>query len=268
VPEAAEVETLRRQLLPFLPLQIDRVEVRGHRSVRSHPASDLNALSGVEIFDADRRGKWLGLRGATCGLRVHLRMSGRLHLVERELPLEPHDHVVFDIQAQGKAASLRFHDPRTFGEVAIWDGGVLGTGVADVLDDNLADALATHSTRRSVKALLLDQRSVVQGLGNIYVDEVCHLSRIDPAAPWDNVDANKRDTLARLIPHIIETATEHRGTALADEGWLDLYQELGNHGQYLHVHGRQTCADCSSPVTRQKVAGRSTYTCRCCLENG
>jgi len=265
MPEAAEVETLRRQLLPYLPLAVDAVEVRGHRSVRAHEPSMLQDCVGVTFNSVARKGKWLGLHGEAGGVRLHLRMSGRLHLVARDVPLSPHDHVVFDVEGRGGRASLRFFDPRTFGEVALWDGAALGSGVLDVLEHGIADAFTEYRSARSVKSVLLDQRSVVQGLGNIYADEVCHLARVDPAAIWTQLTPSQKESLAKVIPTVIEDSVCHRGTALADEGWLDLFGQVGGHGPHLHVHARQACADCGAAVERFKLAGRSTYRCPACL---
>ena len=266
MPEAAELETLRRQILPYLPLSVTSVDVRGHRSVRAHHPDDLQNLVGAELTEVVRKGKWLGLSGDPVGVRVHLRMSGRLHMVESSVPLSRHDHVVVGVVSAGQHLSLRFFDPRTFGEVAIWRNEHLGSEVADVLDGaRLALELPRYESRRTVKAVLLDQRSIVQGLGNIYVDELCHLAGIDPAMSWTSLTMKQRVEIARLVPQVIEAGTSHRGTALADEGWLDLHGEIGGHGPHLHVHARTHCADCHAPVERFKLAGRSTYRCKTCL---
>lgn len=266
MPEAAELETLRRQLLPYLPLTVAAINVRGHRSVRAHHPADLQNLVGAQLTGAVRKGKWLGLSGDPLGLRIHLRMSGRLHMVERSAPLNNHDHVVIDVISAGQDLSLRFFDPRTFGEVAVWDNQALGSGVADVLDDErLAADVPLYNSSRAVKAVLLDQRSIVQGLGNIYVDELCHLAGIDPTMSWSDLSLEQRLEIASLTPRVIQEGTSHRGTALADEGWLDLHGEIGGHGPHLHVHARTVCADCHGPVDRFKLAGRSTYRCKGCL---
>ncbi len=266
MPEAAELETLRRQLLPYLPMKVSAAVVRGHRSVRRHPPELLQNLVGSELTDVVRRGKWLGLVGAPHGMLVHLRMSGRLHIVEPATPLNRHDHVALGVESHGRELSLRFFDPRTFGEVALWDGTPLGTTAADVLDPMcVSTALHAYTSKRAVKTVLLDQAGPVQGLGNIYVDEACHLVEADPGTPWSSLSRDQLTKLATVIPELIEEATQHRGTALADEGWLDLHQQLGGHGPHLHVHGRKSCADCGGAVDRTKVSGRSTYVCRACL---
>lgn len=266
MPEAAELETLRRQLLPYLPMKVTSILVRGHRSVRRHAPELLEGLVGTELTAVERRGKWLGLKGCPQGFLVHLRMSGRLLMVPPGTPIGRHDHVIIGVESHGVELSLRFFDPRTFGEVALWDGESIGTESADVLDaEEVAMAIKGYRGRRSVKSVLLDQSGPVQGLGNIYADEACHLAAVDPAGAWASLDAPQLELLAAVIPSLIEEATQHRGTALADEGWLDLHGELGGHGPHLRVHGRRTCADCGNVVARTKVAGRSTYCCRACL---
>ena len=49
-------------------------------------------------------------------LLIHLRMSGRLHLVARDLPREKHEHVILNFIDGNQ---LRFHDTRKFGRIVI-----------------------------------------------------------------------------------------------------------------------------------------------------
>jgi formamidopyrimidine-DNA glycosylase len=266
MPEAAEVETLRRQLRAHLPLTIQSVDVRGHRTVRAHAPNVMQALVGATITTTTRRGKWLGLAGEGAGVKMHLRMSGRLHLFEPDVELTRHDHVVLQVSCPEGERSLRFFDPRTFGEVALWRGEPLGTAVPDVLESELLDeAVQRFVSGRTTKAVLLDQAGVMQGLGNIYADELCHMSHILPSTPWNALSEAQRSAIANLVPELIEQATLNRGTALADEGWLDLYAEIGGHGPSLRVHGKRQCSDCGGSVVREKVTGRSTYWCPDCL---
>ena len=45
---------------------------------------------------------------------MHLRMSGRLHLIAQESPRKKHEHVILNFKG-GK--QLRFHDTRKFGRI-------------------------------------------------------------------------------------------------------------------------------------------------------
>jgi formamidopyrimidine-DNA glycosylase len=267
VPEIAEVETLRRQLVELGPLRVDAVQVSGRRTVRAHPPGVLDALVGGVLDSVHRRGKWLALSGTSpagpVGVRLHLRMSGRLHWHAAGDPVEPHTHVVLGVNGH----ELRFVDPRTFGEVAWWDGGELGTAAPDALDDDVDVAWAIERLRRRtspIKQVLLDQAALVQGVGNIYADEICHRAGIAPTLPADRLGRARVVRLLDAVGQVLPAAVEHRGTALVDEGWRDLHGELGEHGGHLLVHTRTVCGSCGSGVSKGKVAGRSTYWCRRC----
>lgn len=268
MPEAAEVETLRRQLEPFMPFRVMSVDVTGHRTVRAHTPERLQALVGSTLSSAVRRGKWLGLRGDEVGLRVHLRMSGRL-LLEDEGVRVPHQHATFVVEsADGARHQLGFIDPRTFGEVALWEDTALGFDSVDVLDTHrdaeAADRLA--KARRCLKDVLLDQRAVVQGVGNIYADEVCHVLGVRPDTACSAISPAVSAALMEAIRGVVEAAVGHRGTALRDEGWSDLHGVLGGHGEHLMVHEQAQCRRCLTAVVKTKVAGRTTYWCPECQQ--
>ncbi|MGI9862693.1 DNA-formamidopyrimidine glycosylase family protein [Moorella naiadis] len=100
MPELPEVETIKRTLSPQLQGQtIARVTIH-HPGVIAAPDPDSFArlLTGREILSLGRRGKYLlmHLADAYC-LLAHLRMTGRLILVDGAAALEPHTHVVFTL---------------------------------------------------------------------------------------------------------------------------------------------------------------------------
>jgi formamidopyrimidine-DNA glycosylase len=266
MPEAAEVETLRRQLEPFAPFRITAVEVTGHRSVRAHAPEELSQVVGHKILSVVREGKWLGLRGEELGARIHLRMSGRLFMGDTG-SRSPHQHVTFSLEdAAGVHRQLAFIDPRTFGEVALWAGSQLGFTSVDVLDASRDNEVVERllQGRRCLKDVLLDQRAVVQGVGNIYADEVCHALGVLPQTRCADLGRGTAELLMPTIREVIEAAAVHRGTALRDEGWSDLHGVIGGNGAHLVVHEQTRCRSCAAPVVKAKVAGRSTYWCPEC----
>ena len=122
MPELPEVETVRRGLAELVVGRpIVRVEVGRERSVRRTSREAVIAgLTGTTMLEARRRGKYL-----VCDLdsgdavMVHLRMSGQLLVAPAATPRPPHTHVTM-ILGDG-SDELRFVDPRTFGEVVVFD---------------------------------------------------------------------------------------------------------------------------------------------------
>lgn len=268
MPEAAELETLRYQLAERLPLGVEAVSVTHPRAVRSHDSARMQLLVGTTFHNVTRHGKWLALDTGRHQLAIHLRMSGRLHLLDQAAPVELHTHVVLDVTSQDEEQlSLRFIDPRTFGEVRLLTSGTTCWPESpDVLSAPTREELDEKHRRssRPIKTLLLDQTAVVAGVGNYLADEICHAANIRPSRPAQRLTHAEWDAVLAAIRDRVQAHAALRGTALADEGWKDLYGQLGQAADELHVHGRHQCSSCGGEVTRTKLAGRSTYYCQRC----
>ncbi|MEY4362623.1 MAG: formamidopyrimidine-DNA glycosylase/DNA-(apurinic or apyrimidinic site) lyase [Actinomycetota bacterium] len=231
-------------------------------------------LTGATAVSADRKGKYL-LCPLDTGdvLMVHLRMSGQL-LIDRVATERPrHTHVALRL-ADGN--ELRFVDPRTFGEVVVFDPTAEPTTVPDLMalgPDPIAEELSLaalrrllKSTRRAVKAVLLDQH-VVAGIGNIYGDEILHRSGISPLRPADRISYAQSSRLHDAIHSVLTEAIEAGGSTLADSQYVDLMGDEGSFQQSHRVYGRsgQMCLSCGrGRVVSRVVGGRTTSWCRVC----
>lgn len=202
-------------------------------------------------------------------LVVHLGMTGQLRLVEPEVPLLTHTHVIFELES---GVQLRFRDIRRFGRV------LLGTEEELVRERKLprlgpepidpeftsGDLRARLRGRRApVKALLLDQ-AVVAGVGNIYADESLFRARIRPARPGGSLS---RAAVARLHEALRESllaGIRNRGSSVDD--YVDAWGEKGSQQEQLLVYGRagDPCVRCGRPLSLVRLAGRSTVFCRRC----
>ena len=162
------------------------MEVGRERTVRRTSREALIAgLTGTALAAAGRRGKYL-----ICPLdsgdsvMIHLRMSGQLRLVPAGSPRPLHTHVAMELSG---GEELRFIDPRTFGEVVVFDPSRADAEVPELArlgPDPMVDGLTARALRllvrgrsRPIKGLLLDQHAVA-GLGNIYSDEVLHAAGV------------------------------------------------------------------------------------------
>lgn len=275
MPELPEVETVRRGLhAAVLGRRIDRVEVGRERTVRRTSREALIAgLEGTAIVGTSRRGKYL-LADLDSGdsVMIHLRMSGRLLLAERGSPRPAHTHVVMTMQD----IEVRFVDPRTFGEVVVFDPEraheqvpeLRRLGVDPIADqfDHRVLATALSGTSRGIKSVLLDQ-SRVAGLGNIYTDEVLHRARLR----FDRrANALRRSDIARLaaaIAEVLTAAIDAGGSTLADTQYVDMEGKTGSFQESHLVYARkdEPCLTCGrSTIRRAVVSGRSTFFCPRC----
>lgn len=281
MPELPEVETVRRGLAAHVVgRRIERVEVGRERTVRRTSREALiHGLSGVCITSANRRGKYL-LCSLDSGesMMIHLRMSGRVLVAQPGAERPAHTHVVLHLapDARHEAQELWFVDPRTFGEVVVFDPARAASvvpelarlGIDPLVDDFTSEVLygLLRPKRGSLKAVLLDQR-VVAGIGNIYADEILHVARLRPHRVPGRLSKATVDRLYHAIVDVLNSAVDLGGSTLADSQYMDMDGESGNYQHQHRVYGRAgaTCLTCGSArIAQTVVAGRTTCYCPKC----
>ncbi|MBU6241349.1 MAG: bifunctional DNA-formamidopyrimidine glycosylase/DNA-(apurinic or apyrimidinic site) lyase [Acidobacteria bacterium] len=278
MPELPEVETVRRSLHEaVVGARVARVDIGRLRSVRRTGPDVVRAgLLGESFVDTRRRGKYLFFDLANGNsMMVHLRMSGRLLLARPDAPLEPHTHVTLHLeQPGGDVIDLRFVDPRTFGEVVVFNPDddlvpeVHRLGIDPLVDDFSYDAFRTAvaGRRRGLKAVLLDQ-AIIAGIGNIYADEIMHRARLRWDRRVDTLRAAQLKVLHRTTLEVLHEAVEAGGSTLSDTQYVDALGREGIFQTEHRVYAREgeRCVTCRRGVIRRVAgAGRSTHFCPVC----
>ena len=275
MPELPEVETVRRGLERLVVgRRIQGVEVGRERTVRRTSRQALiDGLTGTTLTTAGRRGKYL-LCPLDSGdaLMIHLRMTGQVLLVEPGADRPLHTHVILHFGD----ADLLFVDPRTFGEMVVYDPDHVATelpevarlGVDPLVDDPGPDELSALLRRRStkLKPLLLDQH-VIAGIGNIYADEILHAARLHPEMPASSL--RRRDVVAmdQAMRRILTESIRSGGSTLSDFGYVDMMGEGGSYQDSHRVYGHagERCSTCGRGFIRRITSGgRSTFFCPVC----
>ena len=280
MPELPEVETVRRGLQQsVVGRKVLKVEVGRERTVRRTSREALiDGLTGVKIISATRRGKYL-LCDLDSGqkLMMHLRMSGRLIIAEPGAARPPHTHVVMHLANAGTIESeLWFVDPRTFGEVVVFDPDKLKTQMPDLAKlgvDPLTDEFTPEILRElfkkrrgNLKALLLNQHFVA-GIGNIYADEILHLAKLRPDRLPDRLNHATLTRLHSAIVKVLNNAVAAGGSTLKDTQYVDLEGQTGSFQDEHRVYGRGglPCLTCGKGrILMTIVAGRTTCYCSAC----
>jgi formamidopyrimidine-DNA glycosylase len=281
VPELPEVETVRRGIeRRAVGRVVERVEVFRERTVRRQGREAIiDGLSGARITVARRRGKYLLCDLDTGGiLMMHLRMSGRVLVVAQGTPRPPHTHVVMHLSpdAYGVRHEMWFVDPRTFGEVVVFDAAdeqrvapelaKLGPDpIVDGLDEAKLAAIL-RGRRGNLKAFLLDQHRIA-GIGNIYADEILHRARLRHDRLPTRLDAAARKRLLAAIHHVLNDAVEKGGSTLDDTQYVGVDGDEGWFQTRHRVYDRagEKCITCrKARIVRRVVAGRSTCFCPRC----
>ena len=214
MPELPEVETVRRGLAErVVGRRITSVEVGRERTVRRTSREALVAgLTDYGRVSAGRRGKYLlpaRLRRCADDPPPHERPGAaraRRRLAHRTPMWSP--------TSMAAPEELWFVDPRTFGEVVVFDptrgdraagAGKDGGGSHRRWSRRAGLRTLLLARRRQLKPLLLDQH-VIAGIGNIYVDEILHRSRIHPLRTSDTLSGQEITAAAPSIHDVLVAA--------------------------------------------------------------
>lgn len=269
MPELPEVETTRRGLLAAMQgVRIEHAIVRERRMRQPIPRALPACVAGLTIRALTRRAKYLLIDCGTGTLIVHLGMSGRLWLCDRDAPAQKHDH--FDlVLANGKTVRLR--DPRRFGLVLWHTGDVMrhkllaALGPEPLSADFNGTALYAATRRRSaaIKLVIMDSHVVV-GVGNIYASEALFRAGVSPRIAARRLTRARCDALAAAIRETLGEAISAGGSSIRDYVGGD--GMAGNFQSNFAVYDRagEPCMRCSAPVRRLQQGQRSTFFCARC----
>jgi formamidopyrimidine-DNA glycosylase len=275
VPELPEVETVRQGLAKWVAGRtIASVEVRHPRAVRRHILGDTHfaaVLVGRTILDVSRRGKylWLPLDSGDA-IIGHLGMSGQLLIEPADKPDGPHLRARFTFTDGGP--QLRFVDQRTFGGLAVSEGGAelpgeiahIARDPMDPLFDDEAFVAALRRKHTEIKRALLDQ-SLISGVGNIYADEALWRAKLHGARP---TDALTKPAVRRLLQHVRDVLGEAliAGGTSFDALYVNVNGDSGYFDRSLNAYGREgePCRRCGTPIRREQFMNRSSFSCPRC----
>ncbi|MHB8859547.1 MAG: bifunctional DNA-formamidopyrimidine glycosylase/DNA-(apurinic or apyrimidinic site) lyase [Thermoleophilia bacterium] len=272
MPELPEVETICRQLAPYLSgKKIARVKVVDPLITAPEKARAFSRrVNGQTIESVSRRGKYLLLNlksGDT--LVFHLRMTGRLTQARLPIGKNYRQHLRLVLELSGGSA-LTFHDARRFGkafvlspdEVEIYWKKLGPEPLERSFNVRYLERVVGKRTR-PIKSLLLDQ-SIVAGVGNIYADEALYRAGIHPERPAGEIDSAEAKRLAGAIKATLRRAIELQGSSI--DTYRDARGGSGSFQNTFRVHRREgkPCPGCGGTVKKIKVGGRGTYFCPSC----
>ncbi len=269
MPELPEVQTIVSTLRDggrgapsILGKQIITAKVSWQKTVAQPDLLTFQQkITGEEIRDIRRRGKfvWIGLRSAH--LFIHLRMSGDLRVEPSTSPLQSHDRMWLEFS---DGIRLVFNDARKFGRVWLVENPdrVIGNLGPEPLDEALSpeqfhERLNQH--QRQIKPLLLDQ-SFLAGVGNIYSDEALFLARIHPKRLSNSLTQEESMRLLRAIQQVLKEGIQKNGASI---DWVYRGGEFQNSFRVYQRTG-EPCLNCGTPIERITVGQRGTHFCPKC----
>ncbi|MEM6430649.1 MAG: bifunctional DNA-formamidopyrimidine glycosylase/DNA-(apurinic or apyrimidinic site) lyase [Deinococcota bacterium] len=301
IPELPEVETVRRELAPWLTGSSIRQAARVNAPAGPKYAN-LDLATTRVIQDVKRRGKFLLLplntlapntsvpntstsntstqsnilESAALELVIHLGMTGKVIRAE-DSPKQPMTHVRVQLElvtAEGRPSTLLFEDVRRFGRFLVVPAGdyqslpTLHQMGLEPFDPTLTDqhfkTMLSRSTT-AIKTYLLSQKPIA-GVGNIYADEALWQARIHPETPSAWVSLDKARKLLAALREVLAKSIEVQGTTLRD--YRTVNGEVGQFSNYLNVYGKaeEPCPRCGKLLSRSVIGGRSSHFCASCQQ--
>lgn len=265
MPELPEVETVRRTLKNFIiDKQIEDILVHYDKIVEGDTEMFIKTLRGQKIRDIDRKGKYLIFKLDNDAFISHLRMEGKYNIVDKEKPLNKHEHLTFQFK---DGSQLRYQDTRKFGRLELANIDTYATNLPlSKLGPEPKDAVVgqvyprLHKSNLPIKTLLLDQ-SILAGIGNIYANEICYTMGINPYTPGKKLTKKRVQELIDVSAQILNKAIEQGGTTIHS---FDANGITGLFQVQLQVHMQKVCPTCGKPIIKEKINGRGTYYCKKC----
>jgi formamidopyrimidine-DNA glycosylase len=270
MPELPEVETIRRQLAPYVEGRtIESLEILDARWTRPESPLDVEReLRGTTVLHLSRSGKYLcWALSDDRYLLTHLRMTGAFLI---DPPLEPpHTCVRFSLDGGRRVVYV---DPRRFGT------GHLLHGVA-LRDAYLAQRIGiepfthafttehlfrlTRDRRAPVKSFVLDQRRIA-GVGNIYADEALFRAGIHPLREAGRLTRPQLERLREAIEDALRAGIDAKGASIDDFRHVDGARGSFQDRFLVHRRAGEPCPRCGAAIRKLVVGGRGTYVCERC----
>lgn len=263
MPEAPEVERMRRDLLSLVGLPVAAVHAADPRLILP-PSS----LLGRVLVDVHRHGERLALEFCDClVLCCRLGLTGRLSdECASELTAAPYVRAVITLGSR----RLMFTDRRRLGDLWVTDRRSLSDASfgVDLLDASASEFRAASSTstrhRRAVKALMLDQRGPIAAAGNYLIDEACFTARVHPATSADLLDAPASLHLWSACRDLARRSAVGRPASLSE--YIAPAGAVGRCPGQLRCCDRAgwPCTECQTTLARTRISGRGTAYCPRC----
>lgn len=274
MPELPEVETVRGTLEgQIIGKTITNIEVYYAAMLENTTKEKfIHSLIGQTFQKIERYGKYLIFILDDYTILSHLRMEGKYFLKDIHAPLEKHEHIVFILN---QTISFRYHDTRKFGKMAL----LKTTKMQEIMKYSSLSHLGkeandTQFTKEElydrlkhkhvpIKTALLNQE-IICGLGNIYVDEVCFMSKLNPKMSSCHITMEDASNILKSSRSILAKAIQAGGTTIRS-----YTSSLGVTGRFqleLLVHSKENepCPICNTKIVKIKVGGRGTYVCPNC----
>ncbi len=287
MPELPEVEVVKRSLESKIQnLIIKKVKINDSKLRYKVNKYKISKLAGKRIQKIERRSKFLIIKfDRNLFMLIHLGMTGKFFFINKknrkfktsfyydlkDHKNQKHDRLVFFFQKNQK---LIYNDVRKFGFIKIFNEKSydkilhLKNLGPEPLEKNFnSDYFKNYilGRKRTIKDILMDQKCI-SGLGNIYVNEILFLSKINPKRKVKSINNFEIKKIIKNTKSILKNSIKLGGSSIKDfssgNGKKGLFQ------QHFRVYGKEgeKCSnvDCSESILRIKISNRASFFCQRC----
>lgn len=169
----------------------------------------VRSVQGRRILAVRRHGKQLFLELNDGVLTVHLGMTGDLLMLNRKERLPAHARVLMIFEDKTR---LAYDDPRKFGAIGLASSTIefvterkLGPDALQISKKEFVER--THSSRRAIKSVLLDQH-VLAGVGNLYADEALYQAKVHPLSPANELSIQVLMKISAKVRQVLKVSID------------------------------------------------------------
>ena len=287
MPELPEVEVVKKSLKKKIEKKIIKeIDIYDGNLRYKVKKNHIKQIIGLKILKIERKSKYLIFYfQKNLVMLVHLGMTGKFFISTKnrlnqktsfyydidQVKDKKYNRIVFKLSHK---INLIYNDVRKFGFIKIdkienlSNNSHLSQLGPEPLHKNFNYIYFINycqNRERSVKNLLMDQK-FVSGLGNIYVNEILFLSKINPKRNIKKLKSIEIDKIIFNTKKILKKAIKFGGSSIKD--FSSSTGKKGNYQQHFSVYGMRgskcTNNDCKSLIQKIVISNRSSFFCPNC----
>tara|TARA_Y100000591_G_scaffold333217_1_gene374723 strand:- start:3237 stop:4103 length:867 start_codon:yes stop_codon:yes gene_type:complete len=286
MPELPEVEVVKKSLhtrirnLTIKNVVINNINLR----YKIHPEFS-KIIKGTKILSVKRRSKYLFINlKKGISVMVHLGMTGKFFLKPKKkeishlsfyyLPkdhLEKHDHLKITLSNN---CILIYNDIRRFGFIKIVKTKKIQDNfhIKNLGPEPLSKKFNIRycekyvNKRNTVIKNLLMSQKFLSGLGNIYVNEILYLSKINPFKKASTLNKSQLNDIIKYTKITLKKAVMMGGSSIRN--FNNTEGDSGSFQNNFKVYAREglKCKrrSCKNLINKKVISKRSTFFCDKC----
>ena len=285
MPELPEVEIVKRSLLKTVnKAKIIDIKINNKNLRYKIPKLFRTKLINKRILKISRKAKYIVFHFKEFILLSHLGMTGKFLIKKIKNNqmyktsfyydlniLHKHNHIYFILN---NGIVLIYNDVRRFGFFKLYESKTisnipflnkLGAEPLSKIFNFIYFKKFIHNKNCNIKTLLMNQE-FVSGLGNIYVNEVLFITKINPLKLCKELKKYEIRNLIVNIKRVLKFAIFKGGSSIRD--FKNIEGKSGNFQQFFRVYGREgkECSriSCNGVIKKNIICGRSSFYCNKC----